>query len=347
MKSSFYCALFFLFSFSTNVSAVGSPLMGQWEKIPVPGAVCGDGAPYSMYFRKGNPEKVALYFMGGGACWSLDTCVGPTPLTNIFEIIPLDQAGGILSTDQTKSPIFDYSVAYFPYCTGDVFLGQHTVEYAPGVTVHHQGIDQVKRSLQVIADQKIMDLPASREVVLYGVSAGAIALMYHIQSVKDILGPPHAGQKRIMIADAPGLHFGSKFWDKFSDEYVADFSDALSHVGRSVEHGEGNLSWIVPRVCAKHPDFKIGILQGSRDWVMSRLFGDISMRDHEALVYGDKGVFEETLNGSDNCSAWVPQTMEHTFLGTDITSEFKTSDGTNARDFSFQLVLGNGKRNYK
>ncbi|MGK5087729.1 hypothetical protein WDW86_09240 [Bdellovibrionota bacterium FG-2] len=59
-------------------------------------------------------------------------------------------------------------------------------------------------------------------------------------------------------------------------------SDALSHEGRSVAHGEGNLSWIFPRVCAKHPDFEIGILQGTRDWVMSRLFGDISMRDRDS-----------------------------------------------------------------
>ena len=49
----------------------------QWKKVMIPGAQCGSGAPYAVWIDKKSKSKLAIEFMGGGACWSAATCFGP------------------------------------------------------------------------------------------------------------------------------------------------------------------------------------------------------------------------------------------------------------------------------
>jgi hypothetical protein len=107
-----------------------------------------------------------------------------------------------------------------------------------------------------------------------------------------------------------------------------------------VERGEGNLASLVPQVCRKLPGWRVGVLQGSRDVVMSKVFGAISPEDHEKLVYGATGLYALTENPHDNCSAWVPRSEMHTFLVTDETSSIRAASGDSALDYIRNLVLG-------
>jgi hypothetical protein len=102
----------------------------NWERIPIPGAMCGDGNEYALQVSRGDPNKIAFEFMGGGACWSFSTCFGPTPLTIIHELPVILGLGGFKSHSPAKSPVADYTMVYFPYCTGDVHIGDH-VEITP------------------------------------------------------------------------------------------------------------------------------------------------------------------------------------------------------------------------
>ena len=80
-----------------------------------------------------------------------------------------------------------------------------------------------------------------------------------------------------------------------------------------IDEENGYMADQIPDLCKGLQDWSIGFLQGSRDAVMSLGFGNISMDDHEKLVYGKSGVYELTKDTS-NCAAWVPQTSQHTFL---------------------------------
>ncbi|HAN27311.1 MAG TPA: hypothetical protein DCP75_06255, partial [Haliea salexigens] len=46
-----------------------------WETIyPGGDTQCATGTPYSFHVRRANPEKVMIFFNGGGACWSAGSC---------------------------------------------------------------------------------------------------------------------------------------------------------------------------------------------------------------------------------------------------------------------------------
>ncbi len=51
-----------------------SDLGAGWTQIPLPGAICARGTPYSFFVHPGDPAKLVVYFQGGGACWSAGTC---------------------------------------------------------------------------------------------------------------------------------------------------------------------------------------------------------------------------------------------------------------------------------
>ena len=83
---------------TVGVARAGEEARGSagWERIPVPGARCGDGGEYSVFLKKGRREKVAFAFMGGGACWSESTCMG----VEIRTLLPLGEIKAV-SADVT------------------------------------------------------------------------------------------------------------------------------------------------------------------------------------------------------------------------------------------------------
>jgi hypothetical protein len=188
-----------------------------------------------------------------------------------------------------------------------------------------------------LLDGHEVDLAHAEQFVMMGYSAGALGALFHVFDVEPYV---RRVPDKVLIADAPGLHFGPKFWDKFTPELFADFSAAIARVGMKVEKGDGNLAGLVPRVCRQLPDWRVGILQGARDLVMSGVFGDISPDEHERLVYGPSGVFDLTRDPSDNCSAWVPRSEMHTFLVTDESAAIRASTGESAVDYIRNLVFG-------
>lgn len=46
-----------------------------WREIKLAGDTkCADGSPYSIFINEGSTGNLVLDFMGGGACWSAETC---------------------------------------------------------------------------------------------------------------------------------------------------------------------------------------------------------------------------------------------------------------------------------
>jgi hypothetical protein len=309
----------------------------SWRKIEVPGAVCGDGRSYSVFVSPGDPRKIAFDVMGGGACWDAATCYA-LPDTWVHPLPTVIEPGGFVSADPARSPVSGHTIVYFPYCTGDVHLGRHVARYLLGVVdFYHVGASNFELALKRVAEGSEVDLAHAEQFVMMGYSAGALGSLFHVFNVE-----PYVRQvpDKVLIADAPGLHFGGKFWDKFTPELMADFSAAMNRVGLRAERGRGNLAELVPKVCRALPDWRVGVLQGSQDIVMSRIFGAISAQDHQKLVYGPQGVFKMTEDATDNCSAWVPESKMHTFLVTDLSASIRSSTGESAMDYVRNLVQG-------
>jgi hypothetical protein len=181
---------------STTTTADGNQV---WERVvPGGGCQCADGSEFKFWVREASPKKVVLYLQDGGACFSAETCAPEEEVYNTkIEEGPTGE-GGIFDFDDERNPFADYSVVYVPYCTGDVFIGNATREYAPGLTVQHKGYVNGTAALDHLAAA----FRGATEVVVIGESAGSVAAPLFGGLASDRL--PDAGIT--VLADGSGSY---------------------------------------------------------------------------------------------------------------------------------------------
>ena len=154
-----------------------------WERV-VPGGdcQCSDGSEFSYWVHEANPEKVVLFFQGGGACFSAETC---DPDNELYRTTAGGAPGqeGMFDFADERNPFADYSVVYVPYCTGDVHIGNATTEYAADLTIQHKGYVNGTAALDHLA----ATFPDATDVVVVGESAGSIAAPLYAGLVSDRL----------------------------------------------------------------------------------------------------------------------------------------------------------------
>ncbi len=153
----------------------------------------GTNPEFAFFVKRGDPTKLMVFFMGGGACWDITNCVyNHTYSEDLFESVMLlglvsagaaggQGVGGLLDTANPDNPFRDWTIVYVPYCTGDLGAGQQNTlyddDYNPvnptDVTIRHRGA--VNRSL-VIEWMKANIPPAAvTHIFVTGLSAGSYA----------------------------------------------------------------------------------------------------------------------------------------------------------------------------
>jgi hypothetical protein len=291
--------------------------MRSLDKVAVPGAFCGDGSQYYIYVDiKQDSPNLLVHFMGGGACWDYRTCGGSFNQGLAF----LDQRSpmkrdALLNASPLINPFALDSVIYLPYCTGDVYTGTHVANYPKTDSnkikvVNHFGYHNIEALIDMLQRGKLIDLESLEQFTLSGSSAGAIGAIAHSANFEEII-PKHA--HKFLLADAPGLHWGDDFWLKFSPDMQADFSRAFARFGLKLDINNGKLVHDLPDILRYLADWRVGILQGSADFAMSRLFGNISMRKQHRSIYGRRGLINVAKKAL-NCDVFVPKTTAHTFF---------------------------------
>lgn len=147
------------------------------------GTGCAADSTFAFFGHAGHDHRLTLYFMGGGACWNSRDCDVHGSPTFDFRVDSTDdpsRGSGILDLSNAQNPVRGHTVVVVPYCTGDVFLGTRTVEYAipdsagaPERTfrIRHQGAANARSVLDwVFAHIAEPDL-----IFVTGSSGGAIA----------------------------------------------------------------------------------------------------------------------------------------------------------------------------
>lgn len=303
----------------------------DWKRLYIPEAKCGNGLPYSVFIDLKSPKELVIELMGGGACWSASTCYGPNLRAWMYPV-PIVPAFSVLSSEGAMAQRWkNYSYIYFPYCTGDVFAGNHTISYFPLNTTYHYGRKNIELALEYMSKNGIIDFKNVNDVLLWGASAGGIGSLLHAKTLDPYLR--HSGVHKVIIADSAGLHFGQKFWDKFTPEMFKDFKSAFLKVGLPIRKNSGLISKDLPKVFEKLSDWQIGILQGTRDIIMSALFGNITPEEQEKNVLGPYGV-EKLAIGYPNVETWIKKTYMHTFLMLPESATLKSEKGEKAIDFA-------------
>ena len=153
---------------SSNAPSVGN----RWQQVtPGGGCACADGSAFSFQVRAASPDNVLVYFQAGGACFTAALCEpdSGTYHPSVGQAPP--EAHGIFDFTNARNPFADYTIVYVPYCTGDTFLGDATVDYTADLKIDHAGFADGSAALDYISAH----YPDANNVVIAGESAGSVA----------------------------------------------------------------------------------------------------------------------------------------------------------------------------
>jgi hypothetical protein len=305
----------------------------EWVDVKIPGAKCGDGSPYSVFIQNKSNTKLLVEFMGGGVCWDYKSCfqnVSIFPWLHRYPVI--DSYSIVTANNSSRNPFKEHSKIYFPYCTADVHSGSH-ISFYRHRKVFHYGKKNIELAFKYLLEKKLVDKEAYNELVVYGASAGAIASLVHSYYFQNNF--PNLKSK-YMFVDSPGLHFGEDFWKKFDQQMILDFKETFSAVDLNNDFNNGAVSKYMGPVLDNYSDWTIGFIYGLRDYVMSKVFGEISPENHRSLILSVDGLPFVARN-NPNVHFWVKDTSMHTFMLSRYSSSMKSMDDETVDQFVTRL----------
>ena len=179
-----------------------------WERVEVPGTVCGNNSQYRFFVRTTDSPNLLFFFEGGGACWDYDTCSGRASLGAANPNgIPQDYMQSFAAT--YASPIVngadpglpfrartdlitkDWNIVYLPYCTGDVHVGNASAMYEdpqglePPLEYRHNGFNNTMAAA-TFAARRFQNV---NKLLVTGFSAGGTASTAAYYFVRQRINP--------------------------------------------------------------------------------------------------------------------------------------------------------------
>ena len=192
---------------------------GKWERVDIPGAVCGNGSQYRIFIMRAAETRyknnLTVYLEPGGACWDYESCSGqggirgaanpngvPKNYMSFIDYInPFKSGGspmGLISPIIWKNnPTGDnietskWNKVFIPYCTGDVHSGNRVAVYAdptgknPPLTFHHVGAVNVEK----VIDYLKTEFGGPDRMLVTGCSAGGAGALTNYHFFRQGLRP--------------------------------------------------------------------------------------------------------------------------------------------------------------
>lgn len=271
-----------------------------WTWVAFPGTTCGNGSPAGIAInRAAAGEKLFVYFQGGGACWSGDTCF--VAKTSIHIEDTLDGAAVVREAamlDTLRGAALPETTAvYVPYCTGDLHAGARRTEYAVGGAmraVHHTGATNVDRFVERLA----ATLPGATTVWLSGSSAGGYGATLDFHRFAQAW--PDA-QVHLLQDSAPFVPPMREFemWQSAWDvQYPPGCPTCATDFGA-----------VIDAIATAHPTSRIGLLHYDNDAVIRAYFG------YAASLVPASNALLDAHYGAANTRAFMLAGGGHTMFG--------------------------------
>jgi hypothetical protein len=185
-----------------------------WQLVELPGALCSNGSQYRFWvYDSPSSNNLLISYEGGGACWDYATCSGqagvlgaanpngiPADYITQFKaryVSPLVNGAdpGIpVVRPKTNIATNGFDVAYMPYCTGDVHVGNRVVTYSdpsgqnPPITFRHVGYQNTIAALNYLRTR----FPSINKLLVTGFSAGGVASSAVFYQARRTLVPTRA-----------------------------------------------------------------------------------------------------------------------------------------------------------
>lgn len=261
----------------------------DWEKVELPGTVCGNGSQYKFFVHESDSPNLLFFFEGGGACWDYDTCSGragvlgaanPNGITDDYMeqftakyVSPIVNGAdpGLPLRSRTDLPTKDWNIVYMPYCTGDVHIGNNLATYSdttgqePPLSWHHSGYNNTVAAAEYAADR----FPNVEKMLVTGFSAGGTATSAAYYFVRQAIAP----QRGYLLNDsgpvylAPDYGHNSRYLhDQIRQSWSLD--SVFSTLPGSFD--DGDFGSINRMVAQEFPGDQLAYTAYSRDYNYSR-----------------------------------------------------------------------------
>lgn len=183
----------------------------KWQRVELAGTTCSDGSQYKFWIHdNAKSSNLLVLYEGGGACWDYASCSGQRG--HLGAANPNGIPGNYISQTKAKyvSPLLNgadpglplirnksniatqgWDVAYMPYCTGDVHIGNNITTYSdptgqkPPFNFYHTGFKNSTSALDFLAEQ----FPDINKLLITGFSAGGVASGTIYQEARERLKP--------------------------------------------------------------------------------------------------------------------------------------------------------------
>jgi hypothetical protein len=174
--------------------SITSLKINEWTEIrPKGNTRCARGTPFVYFVKRGKSlDKVIVEFMGGGACWSKETCGLQTAIFSetaenarqMFRDLPKFETVDYYANKTGSSNYFfpyrgfvekgasfqDHTHIFIPYCTGDLHWGNNAIQYTKDLKIYHFGAVNANSAVEFLYNS----FPSSpKSVFVTGCSAGA------------------------------------------------------------------------------------------------------------------------------------------------------------------------------
>jgi hypothetical protein len=178
---------FLIFLVSFNLFALE---ISEWDEYKPGGKTkCARGGEYSFFVKEGDPKKVVIDFMGGGACWSKETCEEGEPaiyfdsIERFMSEVKKD-VGGVYDKEDGRNPLKDWTHIVIPLCTADIHAGENDQVYGNSgheFTIYHRGGVNAKAALDFVAKNYFVP----EKVLVAGCSGGAYGSIFWLPFIRS------------------------------------------------------------------------------------------------------------------------------------------------------------------
>jgi hypothetical protein len=292
----------------THPSPGFTPPMG-WNWYNIDGAKCRDGSPMGIFAHFGeDPEKLLVYFEGGGACANKGFCdLNPKNVSEQFlsggesavaslVILPQPQGpngAGVFDLANADNPFKGWSQVFIPYCTGDVYSGTRSNVTIEGVDKpqNFYGAANVKLIIARLVATFQKDL---KRFVAGGSSAGGFGAGINFGALQDSL--PDAFGTVLLDASPPFTNdfMPSCLQQRWRDTWGID-GNYPADCGEQCRSADGgNLFQILDYWREKYPKTNVALISGIHDEII-RLFYSLGNDDCKNYAMDPPSLFIGTI----------------------------------------------------
>jgi hypothetical protein len=301
-----------------------------WQKVEVPGTQCGNGSQYKFFLNRTSSPNVVFFFEGGGACWDYDTCSGRSGLLGAANpngipdnymqqltakyVSPIVNGAdpGLPLRSRTDLPTKGWNVAYLPYCTGDVHIGNSVVTYfdptgaQPPLVWHHAGYGNTLAAINYVKSR----IPSVQKLLVTGFSAGGTATAASYYFARTIINPARG----YMLDDSGPIYLAPN--DDFPSRPLHEqiraswnLDSVFSQLPGSFDPGDfGSINRMV---ATTFPNDQLAYTQYTRDYNYSRFSYESFFfpNDKETILdywLEDQDRLVSELNQFNNVSYFIP-----------------------------------------